>query len=427
MLCTSPGTCSVVPAGVTVTSWPTRTRSSCASGRSTVTTAAPGPTRTTPDVVPACSPLTRSSWPTVPLIGASSTAASRSCSAAASSWVAWSTATSRLADDCPPAAGAAGASRPRRGAGSATTVAGRGADLPGRALARRLRLLLLEGLRRRVQRRGEVLHRGCRVLGGGERARQRLHAGADLLRRRAGGVVVGGQARRLDGEVATRGAVDAVAVGVGTLEGSVLGDSEGDGLDVGVGVAEPLGVGVGVAGVRVGAGVGDRPARRHGRLHQGVEVVDGPVHPRGVDAARGGGRRRRRLGRAGADPDAAVEVVGVDPSRHRRRRRGGRRRRARPVGVERRLGRDQVGLGHGDRPLEVRGADGGEHVAGLDLVTHRDLDGGDGAGRAEGRRDLVHPLDRPGQGDRLGDRPGRHRGGAQAGRRGPLGTASATR
>ena len=30
--------------------------------------------------------------------------------------------------------------------------------------------------------------------------------------------------------------------------------------------------------------------------------------------------------------------------------------------------RDQVGLGHGDRSLEVRGTDRGEHVAGLDLA-----------------------------------------------------------
>ena len=102
MLWTSPGSSSVVPAGVTVTSCDTRTLPSWASGRSTVTTAAPGPTTTTPEEVLAVVPVTRSTWPTVPLIGAFSTAASRSCSALASAWVVFSTSIASDAVDCEP-------------------------------------------------------------------------------------------------------------------------------------------------------------------------------------------------------------------------------------------------------------------------------------------------------------------------------------
>ena len=105
MLCTSPGTCSVVPAGVTVTSWPTRTPVELGQRQVDRDDGGPGaPPRTTPDVVPACLALDQ-----VELTdGATDRCLEHGgvevlLGRGPCSWVAWSTAIlARLADDCPP-------------------------------------------------------------------------------------------------------------------------------------------------------------------------------------------------------------------------------------------------------------------------------------------------------------------------------------
>ncbi len=301
MLCTSPGTASVVPAGVTVTSWATRTLPSWASGRSTVTTAAPGPTRTTPDDVLACSPLTRSTCPTRPLIGAFSTAPSRSCSAPASSWVALSTSTSRLAADCAPPAPPVPPVEPVPVAGvplpdavpvaepvpvvgplepwvaaldccSCSAVAAASSATTSRSISDAVCWAEVSAL-------DSAWMQALTCSGVG--------VPAASVRRLAGRTVA----------VSVSSAAGAVPLGDAVADGSPLGVCEGDGL--GVGEVVSLGVGVrrrcgGRIGVGRGAGVDDRLARGHRGLNQRVELVDGPVHRRGVDAL---GRRRRRSGR----------------------------------------------------------------------------------------------------------------------------------
>ncbi len=333
----------------------------------------------------------------MPLIGASSTAPSRSCSAPASCLGGLEHVDLEARDRQGPAAARAAGARPVPPVPVVPVpVAPVAVPVPPawpvEPWVAAFDCCCLQRLRRGVEGLGEPVHLGCRVLGRGERARQRLDAGADLLGRRAR------CRRRWSGSWARRSSSASWPwtrrVGVGVADGSWL-------------------------------GVGRRRRARRGRRR----LARGRRRCRGRCRARAGGR-----------PGVDHRLAGGDgaPARGRRSRRPPgapewcRRRGPAPGDDE----RDGVGVGGGrgrgapTRPraptpaavveleraarrrprrtaawaatrfawatvtarVEVGGVDRREHVAGLDLVADGDLDRPHGAGGAERRGHLVDPL-----------------------------------